>query len=194
MIDCAVYLVPAPRHPYWKHPQYLSLLCLCQDATYQNRRRSQGPCRGQSTFSATPLSRSVGVVNMAPLGFGRLTPPRVQPRGAGAVLVRRGPVALRDATGDEEGVVSRVWRGFTRTLPKRRDPPPSFYHNSQKRSVGVVNMAPLRGRRAGVRRGRMSEARPLMAAESAMGGSEYAPNSDLGDGGRRSRSSASYSS
>jgi len=47
-----------------------------------------GPCRGQSTFSTTPLSRSVGVLNVAPLGFGRLTPPRAQPRGAGAVLVR----------------------------------------------------------------------------------------------------------
>ncbi len=35
-----------------------------------------------------------------------------------AVLMCRVPVALRDATGDEEGVVSRVCGGFTRTSPE----------------------------------------------------------------------------
>ncbi len=107
----------------------------------------------------------------------------------------RVPVALRDATGDEEGVVSRVCGGFTRTSPEERGALCSLPLTTPlSRSVGVVTMAPLWGRRAGVRRGRRSEARPPMAAESAMGGSEHTPNSDLGDGGRRSRSSASYSS
>src|SRR5436309_9790342 len=61
-------------------------------------------------------------------------------------------------------------------------------------SVEAVDGAPLRTRRADVRGGRTSEARPPTPLETGVGGSENTPHSDVGDGGRRSCSSGSYSS
>jgi len=78
--------------------------------------------------------------------------------------------------------------------------PPAIENRESKgtaiagKTVGTGRRATSRTCRAGVRSGRPSEARPSMLAESSMGGSENAPHSDVGDGGRRSQAAASYSS
>jgi hypothetical protein len=54
--------------------------------------------------------------------------------------------------------------------------------------------ATLRGWRADVRTDGRCEARPRLPVETGESGSEHAPNSDLGDGGRRSPYAGRYSS
>ncbi len=85
MIDCAVYLVPAPRHPYWKHPQYLSLVCLCQDTTCRNRWRSLAvyPDIGPRYIQAAipNVSAGTGSGHNRSAGLATPLPPLLRPMG-----------------------------------------------------------------------------------------------------------------
>ncbi len=57
---------------------------------------------------------------MAPLGFGRLTPPRAQPRGAGAPRWCAKRENMRGPTNSLPLIRGRVCRGIDRTPPLQR--------------------------------------------------------------------------